>query len=136
MKYAILDSTGATIATIVADAASVELIYPGRYRIINEVVSAPVDRAQWWIDEGPFFDRFGSAKMSILTNQNNPVVLALLRDIQSRKWVDLTRPDVAAGIDAMIAQNIPGVTAAVKTAVLTTPVTRAENEWVRKLFLT
>ena len=96
-------------------------------------IPAPTSPTQWLIDIGPFFDRFGAAKMSILVS-TNATVKAIAADLQVRKWVDLKRPDVAAGIDALIALGVPGVTSAVKTAVLTTPVTADENLALRKLY--
>lgn len=93
----------------------------------------PTDPTQWLIDVGPFFDRFGAAKMAILTS-SNATVKAIVSDLQVRKWVDLKRADVAAGIDALIALGVPGVNAALKTSVLTTPVTADENLALRKLY--
>ena len=82
---------------------------------------------------GPFFDRFGASKMVILTSANT-TVQALVKDLQIRKWIDLQRADVAAGIDALIALGVAGVDGALKTAVLTTPVAPAENEALRKVY--
>lgn len=87
----------------------------------------------WLIDIGPFFDRFGGAKMAVLTS-TDPQVQALLTDITVRKWIDLQRPDVAAGIDLLIAKGITGVTGALKTAILTTPVSAEENRALRRLY--
>lgn len=95
--------------------------------------SAAVNPAEWLIDIGPFFDRFGAAKMAILVS-TNATVKAIVSDLQVRKWVDLKRLDVAAGIDALIALGVPGVTSALKTSVLTTPVTADENLALRKLY--
>ena len=92
----------------------------------------PIDTA-WFIDIGPFFDRFGAAKMAILTS-TNATVKAIVSDLQVRKWVDLKRPDVATGIDALIALGVAGVNAALKTAVLTTPVTTEENMALKRLY--
>jgi len=133
MKYEILDGQGAVINTIVADAAFVEAHYPGHSRLVIETPEVVVDPAQWLIDVGPFFDRFGAAKMSILASAN-ATVQALVRDLQIRKWVDLQRADVAAGIDALIALGVSGVTTTLKTAVLTAPVSVAENEALRKVY--
>lgn len=97
------------------------------------VVVAPADPTAWLIDVGPFFDRFGTAKMALLTS-TNATVQALIKDLQIRKWIDLQRPDVAAGIDAIIALGVSGVTPALKTAILTTPVTPEENLALRKVY--
>lgn len=88
---------------------------------------------KWFIDIGPFFDRFGSAKMAILTSQN-ATVKAIISDLQVRKWVDLKRADVGQGIDALIAIGVNGVTAELKSSVLNTPVTADENLALRRLY--
>lgn len=94
---------------------------------------ATEDVWDWFIDVGPFFDRFGAAKMAILSS-SNATVKALVQDLMVRKWIDLKRADVAAGIDALIALNVAGVTAELKASVLTTPVTAFENLALRKLY--
>ena len=91
------------------------------------------DPAAWLIDVGPFFDRFGMAKMALLMS-SNATVKALVADLQVRKWVDLRRPDVAAGLDALIQIGVPGVNAALKAAILETPVTPDENLALRVQF--
>ena len=88
---------------------------------------------QWFIDVGPFFDRFGAAKMALLVSAN-ATVQALVKDLQVRKWIDLKRADVSQGIDALIALGVPGVTLALKTAILTTPVTAEENFALRRVY--
>lgn len=88
---------------------------------------------EWLIDIGPFFDRFGAAKMGILMS-SNATVKAILSDLQVRKWIDLKRADVADGLDSLIALNVQGMTAEVKSAVLNTPVTADENLALRKLY--
>lgn len=92
----------------------------------------PDDPWTWYIDIGPFFDRFGSVKMVILTS-SNPIVKAILTDVSVRKWIDLKNPAVSAGLDALIAAGIP-ITADMKTAILTTPVTAIEQLAARKLY--
>lgn len=87
----------------------------------------------WLIDVGPFFDRFSSAKMPLLMS-TNATVQALVKDLQVRKWIDLQRADVGAGIDALIALGVPGMTAELKTAILTTPVTAEENFALRRVY--
>jgi len=63
---------------------------------------------EWLIDIGPFFDRFGAAKMGILMS-SNATVKAILSDLQVRKWIDLKRADVADGLDSLIALSTPPV---------------------------
>lgn len=96
----------------------------------EDAAPGPTD---WLIDVGPFFDRFGPAKMPLLMSAN-ATVQALVKDLQVRKWIDLQRPDVAAGIDALIALVVPGMTAELKAAILTTPVTAEENFALRRVY--
>ena len=129
MKYQI-NSTG---QVIMADLEFVTEHYPDDFTEVIETPLVVVDPCEWLIDIGPFFDRFGAAKMNILASAN-ATVQALVRDLQIRKWVDLQRADVTAGIDALIALGVAGVDGALKTAVLTTPVAAAENEALRKVY--
>lgn len=89
----------------------------------------------WYLDIGPFFDRFGSAKMAILMS-TNPLVKAIVTDCMIRKWIDLKNPATAAGFDALMSVGIAGVDAALKAAVLNTPVTAAERSAVVRNYFT
>lgn len=91
------------------------------------------DPAEWLIDVGPFIDRFGPAKLAVLAS-TDATVRALVTDILARKWIDLQRPDVAAGIDALIGVGIPGIDGPLKTAILTTPVAPVEQLALRRLY--
>jgi hypothetical protein len=104
-------------------------------KLIPDVVipSTQSNPTEFLIDVGPFFDRFGAAKMSILTSQN-ATVRAIVQDLQVRKWVDLKRPDVSLGIDALIQLGVVGITPALKNKVLTDIVTSEENLALRKMF--
>lgn len=92
----------------------------------------PPDPTAWLIDVGPFFDRFGAAKMAVLTSAD-PGVKAILADTQVRKWIDLTRQDVAQSV-AYIASVVPAITPELQSAILTTPVSASENLALRKLY--
>ena len=92
----------------------------------------PVDPCQWLIDIGPFFDRFGAAKMAVLTS-SDAAVKAILQDIQVRKWIDLQRADVISAL-AYVGSVVPAITPALRTAILTTPVTASENMALRRLY--
>lgn len=132
-RIEILD--GATVInTILAEEAFAEQHYPGAWRVAAEqdVEPAPVNHTAWLIDIGPFFDRFGAAKMAVLTSADAGVK-AILADTQVRKWIDLQRADVAQSI-AYIASVVAAVTPALQTAILTTPVTPDENQALRKLY--
>lgn len=100
---------------------------------VPPAITPPANPTDWLIDVGPFFDRFGAAKMAILTS-DNATVKALVQDLMVRKWIDLKRIDVSLGLDALIALGVPGVTADLKASVLTTPVTQEENWALRKVY--
>lgn len=84
------------------------------------------------IDIGPFFDRFGAAKLAVLSS-TDVTIQAILRDIQVRKWIDLDRPDVASTID-YIMTKVPAVTPDIKAYILNTPVSSDENIALIKLY--
>ena len=95
---------------------------------------APVEQQvapewEWYIDLGPFYDRFGAAKMPVLLSADAGVK-AIIADLNIRKWVDLGRADVAQAL-AYVGSKVPEVTPALQTAILTTPVSPAENRALR-----
>ena len=112
--------------------ADFDLSRMGEYQLVDGALTQ-LSPTQWLIDIGPFFDRFQSAKMPLLMSTNT-TVQALVKDLQVRKWIDLQRADVGQGIDALIALGVPGMTAELKTAILTTPVTSEENFALRKVY--
>lgn len=95
-------------------------------------VPTPVDPTEWLIDIGPFYDRFGAAKMAVLTS-TDAGVKAILSDVAIRKWLDLQRVDVASSL-AYIGSVLPSVTGPLQASILTTPVTAEENLALRKLY--
>lgn len=105
---------------------------------VDKITFAPpvppvvVDPCAHLIDIGPFFDRFGAAKMAVLTSADAGVK-AILSDVQVRKWIDLQRADVATSL-AYIGTKVPAVDATLQTAILSTPVTPEENLALRKLY--
>lgn len=86
----------------------------------------------WYIDHGPFYDRFKEAKTDILMS-TNAVVTAILKDLSSRKWVDLKLPVVAASLN-IISGIIPSLTLTLITAILNSPVSPEENFALRKIY--
>lgn len=125
---------GVVVDTILADQEFAEAHYPGAWRVadVQDVEPEAVNPVEWLIDIGPFFDRFGAAKMAVLTS-TDPGVKAILADTQVRKWIDLQRADVAQSV-AYIGTVVAAVTPALQTAILTTPVTPEENLALRKLY--
>ncbi len=95
------------------------------------------------IDVGPFFDRFGVAKLLVLTH-TDPIVKAVREDIQARHWIDLRRADVAGPVAYMAGMNVPGLgtisspitalTPSLIAHILFTPVDDSENDVLRKLY--
>ena len=132
--YEILENQE-VINTIIADENFMLENYPlGNYR---EVPSVPTPEPtvpvwQWYIDIGPFFDRFGSTKMQVLTS-SDPGVQAILKDIQVRKWIDLKIPEVSQSL-VYVASKIPSVTQELQESILNTPVAEHENLALRKLY--
>lgn len=128
MKYQIT-STG---QMIIADQVFMDAQYPGDYTLVLEPSVPVVDPCEWLIDIGPFYDRFGPAKMAVLTS-TDAGVKAILSDTGVRKWLDLKRTDVASSL-AYIGTKVPAVDATLQTAILTTPVAVEENRALRKLY--
>lgn len=87
---------------------------------------------KWYLDLGPFYDRFGAAKLAVLT-ATDPGVKAIIADLNIRKWVDLARPDVASALQ-YVGTQVPALTAELQTEILTTPVADHENLALRKLY--
>lgn len=112
--------------------------WTGETWVLREYVEPPPQPAppaaptEWLIDIGPFFDRFGAAKMAVLTSTDTGVK-AILADTQVRKWIDLTRQDVAQSV-AYIASVVPALTTELQSAILNTPVSASENLALRRLY--
>ena len=130
----ILNDESEVINTIVASEEYAEATYPGRWRVV-ETPEPPAPAApvwEWFIDIGPFFDRFGAAKMSVLTSADVGVQ-AIIKDTQVRKWLDLNLPEIEQSVQ-YLASKVPAVTPELKEAILNTPVAEHENLALRKLY--
>ena len=130
----ILNDESEVINTIVASEEYAEATYPGRWRVV-EVPEPPAPTPpewEWYIDIGPFFDRFGAAKMSVLTSADVGVQ-AIIKDTQVRKWLDLNLPEIEQSVQ-YLASKVPAVTPELKEAILNTPVAEHENLALRKLY--
>lgn len=144
MKYAIIENgivtnvamAGGPMAEnwIETDAAGIGWTYSDGIFTEPLVIPPPVviDPCEWLLDLGPFYDRFGAAKMPVLTS-SDATVRAIIADCNVRKWIDLQNPDVANGL-AYIGTVVAALTPAIQTAILTTPVTAEENRVLRKLY--
>ena len=134
MIYEILDQQGNVENAVVADEQFMLDHYSeGNYRQVPNTpdqVTAPA--WEWLLDIGPFFDRFGTAKMAVLTS-SDVGVQAILKDTQVRKWLDLKLPEIASAV-AYIGTKVPALTAELQSAILNTPVAETENLALRKLY--
>lgn len=86
----------------------------------------------WFIDIGPFFDRFGTLKMSVLTS-TDAGIKAIIQDVSIRKWVDLKRTDVVQSL-AYIGSVIPAFNLAAQQNIVNTPVAPEENLALKSLY--
>ena len=84
------------------------------------------DPALWRIDVGSFFDRFGEAKLAILSSENT-IVKAMITDASVRKYISLVeRKDELAQMLALLQSLVPGISLDV-AAILETEPTDAER---------
>ena len=93
----------------------------------DEPEQPPVsDPALWRLDVGSFFDRFGDAKLPILSSENT-IVKAMITDASVRKYIALIeRKDELAQMLALLQSLVPGISLDV-TAILETEPTDAER---------
>ena len=134
MIYEILDTQGNVENTIVADEQFMLDHYTeGNYRQVPDIpVQVPAQPWKWYIDIGPFFDRFGATKMAVLTS-SDAGVQAIIKDTQVRKWLDLKLPEIASAV-AYVGTKVPSVTQELQESILNTPVEEKENLALRKLY--
>jgi len=122
MVYEILDAQGNVIAAIVADLAYMQANYPeGNYRERQDSSATPERR---YIFVGSFFDRFGQHKWPILADAN-PMVQALVKDCQVRRYIDLDNPELPYGLQMLVDSGH----AIDPNAVINAPITESER-WV------
>ena len=130
----ILNDESEVINTIVASEEYAEATYPGRWRVV-ETPEPPAPAApewEWYIDIGPFFDRFGAAKMPVLTSADVGVQ-AIIKDTQIRKWIDLNLPEIEQSVQ-YIASKVPKLTAELQDQIVNTKPAEHENLALRKLY--
>ncbi|WP_313075885.1 hypothetical protein [Melaminivora sp.] len=95
MRYQLTDGN-----VIIATPEFVAEHYPDAVRLPEPVATAMPEPRR--ITVGAFFDRFGSAKWSILAD-SNPQVQAVIRDASVRTYIDLDNVDLPAGLALLIA---------------------------------
>ena len=130
----ILNDESEVINTIAASEEYAEATYPGRWRVV-ETPEPPAPAApewEWYIDIGPFFDRFGAAKMPVLTSADVGVQ-AIIKDTQIRKWIDLNLPEIEQSVQ-YIASKVPKLTAELQDQIVNTKPAEHENLALRKLY--
>ena len=96
----------------------------------------PEDERLWWVDVGPFYDRFGPDALAIAASDHG-ACKAVQTLTSVRKYIWLKDPRVAAMIDMLIATAQPTalpwapgsgpMTPEKKAAILTTPTTEYER---------
>ena len=130
----ILNEENEVINTIFASEEYAEATYPGRWRVVEtpEPPAPPAPVWEWYIDVGPFFDRFGAAKMAVLTSADVGVQ-AVLKDTQVRKWLDLRLPEIEQSVQ-YIASKVPALTTELQDQVVNTKPAEHENLALRKLY--
>ena len=130
----ILNDESEVINTIVTSEEYAEATYPGRWRVVEtpEPSAPAAPEWEWYIDIGPFFDRFGAAKMSVLTSANVGVQ-AILKDTQVRKWLDLRLPEIKQSVQ-YIASKVPELTTELQDQIVNTKPAEHENLALRKLY--
>jgi hypothetical protein len=94
------------------------------------------DPRWWWIDVGPFYDRFGVDALAIAASDNG-ACKAVQSLASVRKYIDLKDARVAGLLDMLIATSQPTaavfapgsgpITPAKKDAILNTPTTETER---------
>ena len=100
----------------------------------------------WYMDQGDFLDRFGSAVALAILTSTDVIIVAMFKNIALRKWVDLQRQDVIDAVNYAAGATIPGLgtistpiaglTAALANTVLTTLPTAQEQLTTVKLYFT
>ena len=132
----ILNDDNEVINAIVASEEYAEAMYPGRWRVVETPeppAPAPVaPEWEWYIDIGPFFDRFGAAQMPILTSADVGVQ-AIIKDTQIRKWLDLRLPEIEQSVQ-YLASKVPRLTTELQDQIVNTKPAEHENLALRKLY--
>ena len=135
MRYEIIEND-VVVNTIMADAEFMSATFAeGSYRAVPEPPAEP-DPHLWWIDVGPFYDRFGADAIAIAASDNG-ACKAVQTLTGVRKYIDLKDPRIGQMIDMLIATAQPAaqpwapgsgpMTVEKKEAILTTPTTESER---------
>ena len=129
MIYSIIRKSDGVEITRYGAASIVETINGTAYPLtefdhVEYVADSPVvsiDPALWRIDVGSFFDRFGDAKLPILSSEN-AIVKAMITDASVRKYIALIeRKDELAQMIALLQSLVPGISLDVAAIIETEP---------------
>lgn len=116
MKYTIQNQgAGLNVAEYTADAPKlpydIDPAYVGDDFVTidengNVVALDAINPAFWKIDVGAFFDRFGAAKLAILSS-DDLVVQAIIKDASVRKFIDLhgRRAELEQALSLLVAKG-------------------------------
>ena len=94
----------------------------------DEPEQPPVsDQALWRIDVGSFFDRFGEAKLAILSSENT-IVKAMIADASVRKYIALIeRKEELTQMLGLLQSLVPGISLDAAAILETVPTN--EERW-------
>lgn len=95
--------------------------------------AAKDEDTSFYIDVGPFWDRFGAAQLCVLKG-TDPDMQAFVQSCMIRKWIYTKHPFIGQGIDRAIALGIPGVDAALKAAIQNTAARWSEQHALIKTY--
>lgn len=138
MRIEIMDGE-TVIRTIEAEAEFAEAQHPGAWRLAAQQNMPPAavdDPRIWWMDVGPFYDRFGPDAIAIAASDHG-ACKAVQTLTGVRKYIDLKDPRIGTMIDMLIATAQPEtqpwapgsgpMNAEKKAVILTTPTTEYER---------
>jgi len=106
-------------------------LVPAESKPAPDTYVKPVNEWDWYIDVGPFFDRFGPAQIEVLKSADLDVQ-AFIKSAMARKWIDLKNTLTAQGVH-LICGRVPAA-ADRANYVLNTPVGPEENRALRTIY--
>lgn len=95
--------------------------------------TTPQEDTTFYVDVGPFFDRFEAAQLEVLKS-TDPDLKAFIESCRTRKWIWTKHPFVAQGVDRCIALGIAGVDAAMKDRIMNRSARWSEQSALIKMF--
>ncbi len=121
---------------VIADSDFIAAHHPGAVSLPDPAQAPAADERLWWLEVGPFYDRFGADAVAIAASDHG-ACKAVQVMTSVRKYVDLKDPRIGQMIDMLIAAAQPEaqawapgsgpMTLAKKAAILDTPTTDYER---------